>query len=66
MSPAMLSPVVAGALRAAMQERLVINAARELCDWCQRPFDPSRPRYLVDGAAYCSLGCKALDTEVTL
>ena len=66
----MLSPVVAGALRAAMAERLVVNHAQQtsasLCDWCQCPFDASRPRYLVDGSAYCSLGCKALDTEVVL
>ena len=63
----MLSPVVAGALRAAMAERLRINhASAALCDWCQHPFDPSRPRYLVDGSSYCSLGCKALDHEVVL
>ena len=75
----MLSPVVAGALRAVMAERLVVNHAQQtraeiealataqrvdLCDWCLRLFDASRPRYLVDDAAYCSLGCKALDTEV--
>ena len=64
MKLSMLSPVVAGALREAMHERLVINHAKEtLCDWCQRPFEDEKPRYLMDGAMYCTKGCMALDQE---
>jgi len=63
----MLAPAAVHALRNAMHARLLINhRTGPLCDWCQRPFDPSRPRYLVDGSSYCSLGCKALDHEVVL
>lgn len=63
----MLAPAAVHALRNAMHERLLANyrkAAEPLCDWCQRPFDVTSPRYLVNGASYCSLGCKALDEEV--
>ena len=64
----MLSPVVAGALRAAMQERLVINHAQQtaagLCDWCQRPF--TGPRFHMNDAQYCTAACRDLDTEVVL
>ena len=64
MSPAMLSSVVAGALRAAMKERLVVNARLELCAWCQRPFDVMGTRYVAPHDEwYCSAGCRDLDGE---